>query len=84
MRISPLLPLHSFDQYKEYPKNLDFVEACRLAREDGAIISPEGSDCFDNYDWYDGTLGEFYSGDPFYPDNCVLQKWRVVGYKGEM
>lgn len=76
-----MLSSDEWEEYKEYPKNLDFVEACRLARDNGAIISIGGVD--DVYDWHDGGLSEYWSGDPFEPDSSIFQTWHVVGYKGE-
>lgn len=67
-------------EYKEYPKDLDFVEACRLARDNDAIISTTGRV---KYYWYNSMLCECSTSKPFEPDLFIFHRWHVVGYKGE-
>jgi len=69
-----------WEEYKEYPKDLDFVEACRLDRDHGAIISTTGRV---KYDWENGMLCEYSTRKPFEPDLFIFQNWHVVGHKGE-
>lgn len=71
-----------WEEYKEYPKDLDFVEAYRLAKEDGAIIKTSWSDGYHCQDNGGKTLVSS-SGCQFLPNHDILSKWHVVGYKGE-
>jgi hypothetical protein len=69
-----------WEEYKEYPKNLSFIEACRMAKEDGAVVSTGSRS---NYEWDDGALRMQHSVYVIFTDECVFDKWHVVYYKGE-
>ena len=69
-----------WEEYKEYPKDLSFIEACRLACENGAIISTTGRV---KYDWHNGILREYSTRKPFESDLFIFHEWHVVEYKGE-
>ena len=77
-----------WEEYKEYAKDLDFVEAYRLAFYEDAIIKSYSDPyytyaCDENGRFCKWKNSDQSLGAPLVIAKNILDKWHVVGYKGE-
>lgn len=71
-----------WEEYNSYPRDLDFLDAYRLAKEEGAIIKSDKTMEF-YCDGNDNALKSSGGFSTFNPNETILDKWDVVGYKGK-